>query len=190
MIKKAFIILIILTYSFRFWQSTGCLQQIGHTFLPLSIKIRVEEQVGIDKDIPRNASRFFHNKVSEGFFEISKTYFNVFDSRLLLEILGPLGLVLLVIGLLEVRNKKNNKLYLSHLMILLIIPFILMLKINTKTSFNILFASLYSFSFWGLGFFSKSILKKIIFIILVAITFFYFSFNWQMSQLCNEIFFN
>lgn len=189
MIKKLFILILLLTFSFRIWQSSGCQQFLSYTFLPIAVTIRVEEQVSNDKNIPRNVSRVFHNKISEGLYEMSKSYAKIFNPRLLLSILGPLGFFILIASILKIKNTKNRY-YFAHLLISTTLPLLSLAQLNGKFSLYILAASFYSFCIWGIDFFTKSKIKQALFILLALLSFFYFSYNWQMPEICNEIFFN
>ena len=187
--KILIVIFLIFIYLFRIWQTTGCRQFRGFYFNPLSIKINVESQIGTDININRNVSRFFHNKISAGIHEIVKSYALTLEPRLLLEILGPVGISLVAISIFCVfKNKAMLKF--THLLIVLATSFILILPVPPKTPFYLNAVAWYSFSFWGIGFFLKKGIFQILFITLLMMTFWYFSFSWQIPAICNEIFFN
>src|SRR3990167_727894 len=169
--KLLVVILVILIFLFRIWQSSGCREFSGFLFNPLSIKINVESQVALDFSLNRNISRFFHNKVTVGVFELTKSLISTFDTRFLLEILGPLGLALVIFGL-----------------ILLVAIFAIFSK-NPKVSFYVLAFSWYSFAIRGLDYFWLNAKSLMILITLFFLTFWYFTFSWQMPTICKEIFF-
>lgn len=175
-------------FSLRIWQTTGC-QQFSHfRFDPLSVKISVESQVGLD-NTERFISRFFHNKITTGVFEISKSYTLNFDTRFLIEVLGPLGLVLVLLAIYHIFKVKNS-LGFIHFSFVLLIPITKILPINSALSYYIFAVNLYGFSLWGLD---GNILKKqtlLLVIILIPITLWYFAFSWQMPTICHEIAFN
>ena len=187
--SKVFIIILILIFSFRIWQTTGCRHFSGFQFNPLSIKINVESQTNTDLGLNRNISRFFHNKVSTGLFELTKSYASIYQPRFLLEVLGPLGLILVLFGLLNIFRKKKA-LGFTHLTFILFTSLITIFRPGPKISFYILASSWYSFSFWGISHFTKSLLLRTLFIFLAFLTLWYFIFSWQMSRVCNQIFFN
>src|SRR3972149_11435702 len=85
--KLLVVILVILIFLFRIWQSSGCREFSGFLFNPLSIKINVESQVASDFSLDRNISRFFHNKLTAGIFELTTSFTSTFDSPYLLQIL-------------------------------------------------------------------------------------------------------
>lgn len=188
-IKILFIIVLVSLFSFRIWQTTGCKKFLSFYFNPISIKISVETDVNTDLGVDRNISRFFHNKVTGGIFEFSKSLAMTFQPRLLVEFLGPLGLILVVTAFLEVFKKRQH-LVKFHFILILIASFIAIFTLSPKASFFVLAISWYSFSLWGIELFIKSRLTKTVFIILAVLSFWYFIFGWQMNTICNEIFFN
>ena len=188
-IKIFFIIILVSLFVFRIWQTTGCKKFLSFYFNPLSIKVSVESNVNTDLGMDRNISRFFHNKATVGIFEFSKSFASTFQPRVLLEFLGPAGLILAIAAFLEVFKQKK---YLRkfHFAVILIASFIAISTLNSKVSFFLLAISWYSFSLWGIDFFTKTKTAKIAFIILAVISFWYFIFDWQINTICNEIFFN
>lgn len=187
--KKVFLILVLLAFSFRLWQTTGCKNFLPFKFDPASVKMNVEEAVNTDLNQNRDISRFFHNKASTGLFEITKSYTKVLDTKLLLEILGPIGIVLLI---LAIKNtfKNANKIVQIHFALLLITPLFVMVYKNPKTAFYSLAFILYSFSLWGLNLKKTNRLCSLLFVLATVATFWYFAFSWQLPTICNEIFFN
>lgn len=188
-IKIFFIIVLVSLFSFRIWQTTGCKKFLSFYFNPLSIKVSVETNVNTDLGVDRNISRFFHNKATVGIFEFSKSLALTFRLRLLVEFLGPLGLILAIFALLAVFREKKY-LVKFHFILILIVSFIATFILSPKSSFFLLAISWYSFSLWGIELFIKSRLTKTVFILLAILSFWYFLFSWQMNSICNEIFFN
>lgn len=187
--KKLYIVIVILLFAIRIWQSSGCKNFLPFKFSPLDVKISVEEQVNLDKDINRQTARFFHNKASTGAFKFAKSYSEVIDTKVLLAILGPLGIILIVLAI--VYTAKNLKVTnATHLLLVLASILFANQSANSKFSFFMLTASLYSFSMWGLNVVEKNKYLTIIFPVLVLITLWFFAFDWQMKAICNEIFFN
>lgn len=187
--KIFFIIVFAFVFGFRLWQTTGCQNFSNFYFNPLIIKIHVEEQRSLDLNINDASSRFFHNKASVGFFEFTKSYASVFNARHLLELLGPLGLVLIFLAIHNIFKKKKIVGFV-HLTFILVCALLTILPINPKASFLLFALFLYSLLFWSIDFFIKNKKLTLFIIILIPITFWYFSFNWQMATVCNEIFFN
>ncbi|OGD83118.1 hypothetical protein A2165_01920 [Candidatus Curtissbacteria bacterium RBG_13_40_7] len=186
--SKFLTLVLIFIFAFRIWQTTGCQNFKSYHFNPLSIKINVEEQTGIDVAVDRNISRFFHNKISAGIFELTKSFASIYKSRLLVEILGPVGLILTIFGLYDILKKKKI-VGLIHIIVILTSSSTAIFIPNSKTSFYILAFSLYSFSFWGHSWFAKPLILRAFFILLAVLTFWYFLFNWQMPNICDEIYF-
>lgn len=179
------LIIVISLFAFRIWQTTGCRQFAGFYFNPISIKINVEEQTGLDGN--KTLARVFHNKITSGVWELSKAYTGTFESRRLLSILGPLGLILVIasaFGMTKVRK------LLTHLAIVLASQLILLLSVPPKISYYISALAWYSFAIWGVGILTKTTTRRVVFIALALATFWYFSFDWQMPAICHEIFFN
>ena len=186
--KFIFILALVALFSFRIWQTTGCKQFKGFLLNPIDIKIAVESQVLEDRNLQRPISRFFHNKISTGIFEVAKFYAATIDTRFLISFLGPIGLLSVIIAVVKVvkSSKTRDKLWLSPFLISLI----LISSANPKSSFYLIAIAWYLLSTQGISFFTKSNILKIIFTLLVPVTFWYFSFDWQMNSICNEIFFN
>ena len=106
MIKKILFFVLAGLFAFRLWQTTGCLKFSDYHFNSLSIKISVEDHVNTDGTLNRQTARFFHNKLITGIYEYSKSYLKLFEPRFLLDILGPLGLVLVILTIFKINNQK------------------------------------------------------------------------------------
>src|SRR3989344_4655906 len=179
-IKILFIIVLFSLFSFRGWQTTGCKKFLSFYFNPLSIKVSVETNVNTDLGVDRNISRLFHNKVTVGIFELSKSFASTFQPRFLGEFLGPVGLILVVTAFLEVFKKRK---YLAkfHFILILIASFIAIFTLSSKASFFllvfffILFLFIlfffFFFFFWGGCFFF----------------FFIFLFNFKKLVMMNTV---
>ena len=187
--SKIFAVILVLIFAFRIWQATGCENFKSFQFNPLAIKINVEEQTSIDVGINRNISRFFHNKISTGFYEFAKSYVSIFNPRILSEILGPVGLILLILAAVDIFRERKILMF-SHLFIVMSVLLLAILWPNPKILFYMIAVSLFSFTFWGINHATKAKTAGILFFFLVIITFWYFIFDWQMSRVCNQIFFN
>lgn len=187
-IKLFIAFIIIAIFAFRIWQSTGCRQFVSFKFNPIAIKISVESNINTDVDIERNIARLFHNKITVGGFEFTKAVFSPFDSAVMLEILGPLGLILLISSCIYVLKSKSI-FSITHFSLMPVSSLAAVLLSNPKTVFYLISFSLYSFSMWGLFYLLKSKYAFAL-IFLIPITLWHFAFNWQMPQICHEIFFN
>src|SRR3989344_3680785 len=176
--KLLVVILVILIFLFRIWQSSGCREFSGFLFNPLSIKINVESQVALDFSLNRNISRFFHNKVTVGVFELTKSLISTFDTRFLLEILGPLGLALVILILIRIVKKKRIA-EIVHSGLILIVAIFAIFSNDPKVSFYVLAFSWYSFAIRGLNYFWSNAKSLMILTILFFMTFWYFTFSWQ-----------
>ncbi len=188
-IKLVLILLIVSVYAFRMWQTTGCKQFIDYSFIPLSVKINVESQTATDTDIERTVARFFHNKASAGLYEFGKSYLSTFTPKLLFETVGPVGVVLLILGIVEITRKKRFW-SLVHFLTFLAVPLYAIIASSSKLEFYLLALSRYTFSLWGIGRLAKSAQSIFILVALSYLTIWYFIFNWQLKSVCNNIFFN
>lgn len=189
MIKFFLLAILLSIYLFRFWQTTGCLNFVNLRFSPKNIKINVESQVGQDRTERRNLSRFFHNKITASIYEVLKSYSSVFEPRSLFEMLGPIGLLLVIVTVFNIA-KSRKKLILWHTILIVLSPVLIILVLSPKIGFWLRSLVWYTFSLWGLIFFSKHWKAIIAFTFFIVLTFFYFSFSWQMKANCHEIFFN
>lgn len=182
--------LLIILFSFRLWQTTGCRQFNGFYFNPISVTINVESQSSIDTAGLRQVTRFFHNKAVAAPLEVSKSFARTLDLRLLLDILGPAGLLFLISGIFEIFRNKH-KLGLFHIIVTVVILSFSITSLATPKSFFVLIAlSYYSLSLWGVGPLSKDKRLSLLSIVLIFYSLWYFAVNWQMSQVCNDIFFH
>ena len=180
------IFILVSLFSFRIWQTTGCRQFKSFYLNPQSVTIKVEEDVGTDRGIDRNISRFFHNKLQTAVILTSHSVSSTIDARMLLEILGPLGLISIIISLYVVIKHKNL-IGISHLIAVLIASAWAIISTNSKQGFYLYSLGLYSFCFWS----AKVLAKKSINVIILAIfTFWFFTFSWQLNSFCHDIFFN
>lgn len=175
-------------YSFRIWQSSGCLNINNFRINPLTVKIAIESQRLTDDKPNSFSSKFFHNKLTTGIFENSKNYISIFNPVLIISIIGPLGFFLLLTILINFKKITNNFFYI-HLAFVCISSVLLVL-ISPKIGFYNFAVSLYTFTFWSLKFISNRNILLLIAIILALISFWYYSLDWQMKLICNEIFFN
>lgn len=112
----------------------------------------------------------------------------IFNPVLIISTIGPLGMFLIFNIFLNIKKIKNNLFYI-HLAYVFTSSVLLVL-INPKIGFYNFAFSLYTFTFWSIKFVSKKTLLIIIFLILIVISFWYYSLDWQMKLICNEIFFN
>lgn len=187
--KKIILALVIFVFAFRIWQTSGCKNYHFFKFEPISVKINVEEQVNTDIGQNRQVSRIFHNKASATFYEITKSYAKLFDSQFILDILGPIGVALMFLAL--IYTFKTKKLFtLSHLIIVVATPFLVLIGSNTKISLFVQFIAMYSFSLWGIKSLMPNKLQIFGIIFLAISTLWYFALSWQLPSFCNEIFFN
>ncbi|MBI3282576.1 hypothetical protein HYZ70_00695 [Candidatus Curtissbacteria bacterium] len=187
--RKIFLLLALAVFSVRIWQSVGCRSFLPTKFDSQIIKIKVEEQVNVDQNLNRQVSRFFHNKVSAGFFEAAKATSRFADPAFLLDILGPLGLILTLLAAKRLVKKFTRAQGLSFLAVLISILFATATK-NSRVSFYIVAGALYSFSLWGTTALKTNKLTIFVFFALALVTLWYFAISWQMKAVCNEIFFN
>jgi len=176
-------------FAFRLWQTTGCKHFAGFYFNPISIKINVEEQRNLDVGTDIYLSKFFHNKISSGFYQIARSYVYTFNPRYILEIIGPLGLTLALISFSKIiKNPKS--VYTLVCAAVVLSSLLLILPIDPKKTFYINAICWFIFSICSAHTFSGSKRKLILFCILLVISFWYFAFSWQEKAICNEIFFN
>lgn len=187
-IKLIIAFMIIAIFALRIWQSTGCRQFVSFKFNPIAIKISVESNINTDRGIERNIARLFHNKITVGVFEFTRATIAPFDLAVMLEILGPLGLILLISSCIYVLKSKHF-FSIAHFSLMPISSLAAVLLSDSKLVFYLLSFSLYSFSMWGFSYLFKSKYAFLL-IFLIPITLWYFAFNWQMPQICHEIFFN
>jgi len=186
-IKLILVILATLVFSFRIWQSTGCQEFFSFHFNPLIIKINVESQVLLDSALERNISRFFHNKVTVGVFEVTKSFVFTFNPRFLLGILGPAGLVLITLNFYKLFNKRNI-INTSLFGLVLAVSFFNIIFTSPKFFFYLAAISWYLFALTAINYLT-SLKSKVILIVLIFLTFWYFIFSWEMNAICQRIFF-
>ncbi len=187
--KNIVIILFLATFAFRMWQTTGCRNFISFVFNPQTIKISVEEQTHVDTQTQNLTSRFFHNKLSSGVFEVSKSYAKFFEPLFIIEQVGPFGLILFILAL-SYTIKNPTKLQLSHLAVVAAAPFFVIFTSNSKLSFFLMSIAVASFSTLGFKAFRNNRQLMLIALLLTVINIWYFAFSWQMQIICNEIFFH
>lgn len=175
-------------FSFRTWQTSGCISLNSFHINPLTVKIAIESQRLTDDKSNDLTSKFFHNKISTGIFEKSKNLITVFNPVLIISILSPIGVFLFINIFANLKKIKSPLIYLHIAYIF--ISSILLTLINPKIAMYNFALSLYTFTFWSVKLASGRIKPIIIFIILIIISFWYYSIDWQMKPVCNKIFFN
>ena len=144
----------------------------------------VEDQTHIDTTTPNINSKFFHNKLSVGMYQITIAAQRVLDPRTLLGFLGPIGLFFAASSLFQVSKTK-----IKANLLFLVVAMILVLFTKFTFSILVLMAAWQMLALQGISFLKNSTLQKISLVLLV-LTFWYFSIDWKMPQICNEIFFN
>lgn len=179
---------LILIFSFRIWQTTGCLSFNSFHINPLTVKIAIESQRLTDDKPNDLTSKFFHNKITTGIFENSKNLSTVFNPVLLISILSPIGIFLFIFIFANFK-KFNRLLFYLHIAYILTSSVLLTL-INPKIAMYNFALSLYTFTFWSAKLTSGRITPIIIFTILIIVSILYYSLDWQMKSICNEVFFN
>lgn len=186
--NSIFILVAITVFGFRLWQQTGCTRFQDFRFHPISIKISAEEGVNIDNFKNKNISRIFHNKLTVGIFELSKSYSALFNPIFLIESLSPLGFVLLLISLSKLKREKS-KFYKLHAATVFTVP-ALSLIFKPPFGFYMPFLSFSTFSFWSINYFKKDQKLILLFFLIAAVSIWYFFLTWRMPAICNEIHFN
>ena len=188
-IKKVLIFFVVALFAFRLWQTTGCKHFSGFYFNHISIKINVEEQRNLDKNSNQLVSKIFHNKVSSTIDQISLSYARTFNPRFILEILGPLGLILALMSFSKtIKNPKS--VYGLCVAIVALASLLLILPIDPAKSFYLTAIAWFCLSILSTADFAKSKLMILTFFVLLLASFWYFALSWQMPLICNEIFFN
>ena len=173
---------------FRIWQTTGCKQFKNFRFDPHAIVIGVEKSVLVDEGVNRNTSRLFHNKISVGTYEILSSFITTFNPSLLLQIIGPVGIIIAIFSLQTLFYQKRFLLSVSLSMIF-VSAVLTVFILTPKISLYLLSVSWYVYILLSTPFFLRNKLLFFILIFLSIQTFWYFTFNWQMNGFCNEIFF-
>lgn len=189
LIKFALASMLVIIFAFRLWQTTGCLEFVNYSFKPISVKLNVESQISVDGELDRNIARIFHNKISVTFYEIGKTYSRNFGPKELAQILGPIGLVSVIVAIAYNVKKRNLKV-ISASVLVLISATLRILPFDSKLSFYIWALTLYLFAFFSVDFWAKNNIRKVLFLFLVFFSLWDFIFSWQMETICHEIFFN
>ena len=86
------------------------------------------------------------------------------------------------------KNKRSWQIV--HFFTILFLTFLITVGLSSKLSFYLLAASSASYSFLGINLFWKIKYSLLIFIFVTLLTFWYFSFSWQLTSVCAEIFFH
>lgn len=183
------LLLIISLFAFRLWQTTGCRKFVDFRFTSLSVKINVENQVSFDKQLNRNISRIFHNKAQAAIFEITKSYLQTLDPRLILQILGPVGTFLALVSTLKLAQ-KSHKAHLIHFGLILLSSLAAIILFNSKVAFYLIAFSWQSFSLWGLYFLKNTKINSVVIFLLILASVWYYALSWQLNSACYEIYFN
>lgn len=186
--KVLLILALTLLYGFRVWQMTGCQSFNSFRINPLTVKIAVESQRLIDTQSDAITPRIYHNKITTGIFENAKNFLAIFNLNLLIAILGPAGLFATIYLLANIKKGKNPLIWLHVVYIFL--SSLALTIFDPKVGFYNFALSLYTFSFWLVFLPVKKTYVKIFLLILIIISFWYYSLDWQMKTICNEIFFS
>lgn len=187
--KILLVTLLLGLFSFRLWQSTGCKNFNSLRFNPNVLIAGVESQRNLDVGIPIPVSKLLHNKVTEALTQVSSRYLNTFKPKFLLEILGPLGLFCaLLSAALTIRTRKKSQIF--SLLGIFISSVAAIVLTQPKISLLLIFASWAVFASLSINFVIRSKMLLVLFFLLFVYTYFFYSINWQMPVICNEIFFN
>ena len=147
----------------------------------------MESQILLD-DSQRGVNRIFHNKVTSSIFIFTKSYATLFAPKLITQIAGPLGLLLIVIAAYRIIQAKNI-LGLIHFGLILILPILLIFSDTIKLLLILFMLSLFSFTFWSISYFFESKIKTVTFLSLVPLTLLYFFYSWRLETFCSEVIF-
>lgn len=186
--RRIFVILILLfLFSFRLWQSSGCRQFKSFYLNPQLVTLKVEEDVGTDRGVDRNISRFFHNKYQTRFVLSVGSLTSMLDARLMIDVLGPLGVLAFAVSAYTTIKTKRI-IGISHLFVIFLVIMFATFTAHAKQSFYLWAVAIASFSFWSTRTLAK--LPVMLILLLAVATFWYFSFSWQLESFCHDIFFN
>lgn len=181
------VVILLALFSFRLWQTTGCRQFKSFYLNPQLVTLKVEEDVGTDRGVDRNVSRFFHNKYQTRFILSVQSMTSMLDARLVTDVLGPLGVLAFAVSVYTTIKTKKI-IGILHLIVLFLVIMFATFTTQAKQSFYLFSVALYSFSLRS----SKTIVKLPTWLILLlaVATFWHFSFSWQFESFCHDIFFN
>lgn len=186
--KKTLIIsVIVFMLLFRIWQTSGCTTYTNYSWSTTDVISDVESQRNYEDNPNSITAKLLHNKFFS-FAHISLlSVANYYEPRYLLNILGPLGLYLVLLGIGTII-KKNSKLGLAH--ISAIIGVSLMIMLVQPNARHFIFAlSLESLSLWSINLLTKSKNAFVILLLLFPLTIWFFMVEWKLSQICSEILF-
>lgn len=189
-VKKVLLsMLLTFIFVFRIWQTTGCLSVFNFKFNPSSISTIVESQRLSDTNQSSLTSRIIHNKLTVAPSQLMLSLSSTLTPKFLIDLVGPLVLISALIAIYLII-KTQNKGGLAFLVTLACFQVATTLFINSKPAILILCALWFFLAFWSLDFYVKKTWMVTIFIFLWLYSFWFLFINWQMPQICNEIFFN
>lgn len=172
---------------FRVWQSSGCKSFISHKFKTADVVTAVESQRLYDNDASSLEAKIFNNKFLSAPQVFLLAYLPYLEPKYLLSLVGPLGIMMFFTSIWVVLDKRIKKGFLHLLIVLLTVIF--SVYTNPKINNMFMLMSFQSFSFWSVPFFAKNKKRFTCFIIVFVISFLYLFVNWQLPNICSEIFF-
>lgn len=176
-------------FVYRAWQSTGCTNYIPIRFQTQKVKLEVEQERQYDASANSSTARLFHNKVSSSSHQILLSLFSTLEPRYLLSLVGPLG-VAGVMFVLYYGISHNRKVTFIALTLFLVAHGLSVLYLNPKTAMLVLSFLWFSALASGSKGLSKTPRLVVTFALLWLYTLWFFTVNWQLGEICNEIFFN
>ncbi len=187
--KTLLLTLLVSIFVFRIWQSTGCLSVFNYKFDPSSIPTIVESQRLSDTDQSSLSSRLIHNKLTVAPNQLLLSLSSTTTPKFLIDLISPLVLISALIATYSIIKNKN-KVGLFLLAALACFQVATTLFISSKPAILFLCALWFFLAIWSLDFYVKKTWRTIVFILLWLYSLWFLFINWQMPQICNEIFFN
>lgn len=173
-------------FAARLWQTTGCVDFQSYVFNPIAITINVESQRKFDDD--HLSQKIFHNKVTATGQEAGHSYSKLLEPRYILQVVGPLGLLMLVSSVYK-AVVANRKLIKIHLVLLLLSPLLVITYVHPKLALYLMFLALSTFSLWSMPIFVKNKSAMLIFALFWLGTLLFFALNWRMAAICSQMVF-
>jgi hypothetical protein len=185
-IRYVLIILFTVAITFRAWQLTGCLTYASLKLTKQSVVVRTEEQINLDEN--KKIYKLLHNKITVGANEFGRLYTILVSPRIINELVGPAGFVLILVHILKLINSK--KVSKNRFLQIIVLPTVVVLPILKPHLSIPLYGFLLSLiAIREIDFFSVSWKNILVYVGLITVTVLYFFYSWRFGTLCNEILF-
>lgn len=119
-----------------------------------NLRLQTNESISNDKGLPQIIGRFFHNKVTDGFFEFFRAFFSYWEPAFLINLLSFIGFIGILFGFYYLFKGKKHFIVIAAIIFLLgYITFEILFNFNSYFMLKLFILAIpyYIISFFGIS---------------------------------------